>query len=362
MNGSFKKSISYAASLKFSVICLLLMACIVVCGTLYQSTDGLYAARERFFQSWFILTRFYIPFPGMKLVSLALIINIFASLLLLARKPLKNSGLVLLHVGIILQLSGIMFSSSFSREFFLPVAEGETVSAAYSSEKFEIAVFRLSDSYGSAYYTSDSVAVSDLRSGHEVHFLNSGIKAGVKNISKGRHHEDDMSSPFCQVVLIPGEFCSSRSGEEIVLKSGDPPYQLNCDRETVFLSLRPMAFPLPVTLHLLDFSKKFYPGTETLKEVGSHISVRSGAEAWDVLISMNKPFRYGSYTFYQASFSHHEEKEVINLSVVYNPHRLYPYVASLFMIGGFLLHFIMIVISKKIGPEYGKSGKEIDYA
>lgn len=41
------------ASMKLTVVCLLLLTTLVVWGTLYQADHGLYQAQQKFFHSWF---------------------------------------------------------------------------------------------------------------------------------------------------------------------------------------------------------------------------------------------------------------------------------------------------------------------
>jgi hypothetical protein len=339
-----KKVIRFLLSTQMTVVCLLLMAALVIWGTIYESSEGLFAARERFFQSW--LTGYFIPFPGIKLISLLLIINMSGSFFRLCRKPIKYSGLILLHLGIALLVFGMIFSSQFTREYFLPLQEGETASSAYNPALYEIALHKQIKNNSNGYYTSDSILIRYLENGKDILFPNSGLKLKVKNIHKSKDSDINENTPVYQIALSVELPCGFQSGEEVILKSGVQPVELRCDLEIYYLSLRPVSVPLPVTLRLVDFSKKFHPGTEILKEVGSHLSIRSNNLERDVIISMNKPLRYGSYAFYQASFSHEGEKEITNLSVVYNPHRLFPYIASMLMMGGFIIHLVILIIKK----------------
>ena len=339
-----KKAIRYVLSVQMTIICLLLMILLVVWGTIYESTDGLFAARERFFQSW--LTGFAIPVPGIKLISLVLLLNLSGNLVRLFRKPLKHLGLLSIHLGVALLLSAIILSTQFTREYYLSLQEGETSASAYDYAAYEIALQKQSSSNPDDYLTSDSVSIHHLKAGKEILFPNSGVECAIESIQKMSNPDESENFPAYQITLILNEPGDLRSGKKIVLNSGDQPVALQCNRETISLSLRPVAIALPVTLRLVDFSKKFHPGTEMLKKVRSHISIQSDNLERDVYISMNKPLRYGSYTFYQASFSHQGSKDISTFSVVYNPHRLVPYIASLLIIGGFLFHFIILIMQK----------------
>lgn len=357
MTNLLKKTTGYIASAKLSVTCLLLMAVIVFWGTLYQSSEGLFAARERFFQSWFVLTRFSIPFPGMKLISLALLLNVIFSSLRFFKKPLKYSGLILIHSGLALFLAVILFSSRFTQEYYLPLREGQEVSSAYSTEQFEIASFRTIFSQSS--FVIDSIPVASLKKDQEIVFPNTGMKFKVRSVGRIKEsHDGQENIQGCQAALIIDELCNFRFEKEVVLKSNEQPFSYICGFDTVLVSMRHSAVPLPVNLKLIDFHGKFYPGTKTLKKVESQILVSSDKLVREVKVSMNKPFRHGSYTFYQASFSNDGGNEAVNISVVYNPYRLFPYTASILMIAGFIIHLLLLVIWRsKSEPGHISDGK-----
>ena len=70
--------------------------------------------------------------------------------------------------------------------------------------------------------------------------------------------------------------------------------------------------------------------------------VEDGVEE-PVLISMNEPLRHGGYTFYQSSFIEGRGAETTVLSAVRNAGRLLPYISSLVMCLGLLIHLIVKV-------------------
>jgi hypothetical protein len=56
---------------------------------------------------------------------------------------------------------------------------------------------------------------------------------------------------------------------------------------------------------------------------------------------MNEPLRYSGYTFFQASFIEGLDKEATVLAVVKNYGRLFPYISSIIMSVGLLLHLLI---------------------
>ena len=67
------------SSLKFTVICLLLLAALVAAGTFYEVEYGLAAAHDRFFGSWFFFVAPWFPLPGVKAALAAVLLNLIAA-------------------------------------------------------------------------------------------------------------------------------------------------------------------------------------------------------------------------------------------------------------------------------------------
>jgi hypothetical protein len=56
-------------------------------GTVYQVEHGLFAAQERFYNSWLILVAGFVPFPGTQLVLAVLLVNLAGYLVQLVFQP-----------------------------------------------------------------------------------------------------------------------------------------------------------------------------------------------------------------------------------------------------------------------------------
>jgi hypothetical protein len=97
---------------------------------------------------------------------------------------------------------------------------------------------------------------------------------------------------------------------------------------------------LPFSIELLDFEKKSYAATDMAKSFQSHINLVLPTGKEKYLIHMNHPLRYQEYSFYQASFSEGENRDTTVLAVVKNPGRLFPYISSIIMCLGLLLHLL----------------------
>ena len=61
---------------------------------------------------------------------------------------------------------------------------------------------------------------------------------------------------------------------------------------------------------------------------------------------MNEPLRHYDYTFYQASFIEDGDQQTTVLATVKNYGRMFPYISSIIMCIGILLH-MLVMLSKK---------------
>ena len=86
-----------------------------------------------------------------------------------------------------------------------------------------------------------------------------------------------------------------------------------------------------------------HPNTEIARSYQSLVQIQNPHITRDVLISMNKPFRYKDFTVYQASYAIDAMgREISTLAVVQNIGRLMPYIASLITFIGLVVHFLVM--------------------
>ncbi len=95
---------------------------------------------------------------------------------------------------------------------------------------------------------------------------------------------------------------------------------------------------LPFEIELIDFEKRMYPDTSTPQSYKSEVILRENGAEWRSIIQMNEPLRYRGYTFYQSSFIIEDEREATVLAVVKNAGRMFPYISSIVMCIGLLIH------------------------
>ncbi len=232
------------ASLRVTVACLLILALLTVMGTLYQVDHGLYAAKLRFFGAWVVMFFGWLPFPGVNTTIAALAVNLLASALVKMDRRLKQSGVILVHLGILVLICGAAAIHYGTQESVLTLGEGEFSSSA----------------------------------------------AILRNSTLVGYRE------------------------------------------------------LPVTVRLLAFTKKTHPGTSIASSFESTVHVSGTGIDRDAVISMNRPLRYKNLTFYQSGYSESPQGETTTIAVVENSGRVLPYLATLIMTAGFLVHFMGMLI------------------
>jgi hypothetical protein len=146
------------------------------------------------------------------------------------------------------------------------------------------------------------------------------------------------------VLAVISSISSREKRSGVLLYAADRfPTPVSIGGKTVFFSLRRKTHPLPVTVRLLDFKKTEHPGTSKAKSFESRVIISTPELAREVVISMNKPLRYDDYSFYQSSYSQMEKTEASTLAVVQNPGRIIPYIASIVISLGLIIHFTIML-------------------
>jgi hypothetical protein len=339
-----KKFLSIAASPRLTAVCLIVMICMVIFGTLYEASYGLLAARERFFQSWFSFAFGVVPIPGIKLIALILLSNLVFQSVAFFRYPLKNSGLIIIHCGVAMLLAGAFLSSKMAYEYFLPLGVGETSDMVMNLNEEELVIHNAGGNDVRAAFTDTVIPVKNMRKGESITTGDATLRIDAisKHTKEVHAHEDKKQGK--EITLSYSASCKSSTGNKIVVNQSTP-QKIMCNERTILVEIRPLTKKLPVSFTLKDFSKQLHQGTQTLKHVQSQVVIKGDSFVRDAVITMNKPLRYKNYTFYQSSYSEHQGRLFASFSVVYNPYKIAPYIASLIIIAGGLLHMVLIIIA-----------------
>ena len=359
--------VAILASLRVTVIGLLLLLILTIWGTIYQAENGLYQAQERFYESWIFYVGGVIPFPGGQLVMTTLFVNLGASVLVMALRKRLTIGFALTHLGLAMLLSAGAITYYWGHEAHLSLEEGGASNVAVSSEDWELAILPAN---GPARRMVNALDASTLRAGARIplpdseatlrieqYFRNCEPKmgdspnppqsvSGASSLTKrAPSHEPSQNFPGAIVSIEKGGKTLSR----LLLWGGDDnPAVADLGDGPRAIGLRRTRLPLPATIELLDFRRELHPGSGIAKSYSSQVMVRTGESmSRKVLIAMNKPLRIHGFTFYQSSFSSSPMgREVSTFAVVENSGRLVPYIATGLTFVGLCIHFGIVLVRR----------------
>ena len=394
-------------SLKLTVACLAVSLVLVFIGTLAQVDEGLYAAQERYFKSFFIYfepagAAWRLPvFPGGYLVGLVLLINLLAAHGKRFEVSKKKLGIFMIHAGLILLLIGQLFTDILSRESALAFEEGESKNYSEDFRKNELVFIDKSDSEEN---TIISVPESRLQKGATLEDSNLPFTLKVHEYwpnsditsqeTEGANSTSATEGPAKDFFVMPLDPITEMEGRDlpsavVEILAGDQsigtwltsailkPQKVSHQGKEYDLVLRFKRYYKPFSLTLMDASHDNYKGTELPKNFSSRVRIQNDEtkEDREVLIYMNNPLRYGGLTFYQFQMMADEAKVPVGmtptstLQVVKNPTWLTPYLACIMVGAGLLTQFLMHLVgflrkqrkkpvSKEAKAEQPKSGKK----
>lgn len=363
--------INFFASLRLTVICLILALFLVFFGTLAQVDLGLYKAQNEFFRSFIVFWGpkeggWKIPvFPGGYLVGGVLLINLVASHVKRFSFTRDKAGIWLVHFGLILLLLGQLMTDLLSRESNLHLREGEAKNYSESDREVELAVADTTDPQRDTvvaipqglllqqgeiqrpelpftvrvkkFYHNSSV---DNRAPGETApppaTQGLGTRASVRELPRVTEMDRrDIPSAIIEIATPKGSL-----GTWLVSEYIDKPQAFTVDNRSYQLNLRLRRYYTPFSVQLTEFRHDVYPGTQIPKNFSSRVRLEhpEKGEQREVLIKMNTPLRYGGQTYYQSSFDQDNHGSV--LQVVHNPSWLTPYFSCVLVGAGLLLQFV----------------------
>lgn len=327
--------------MKLTVFCLLALGVLTFLGTIYQVEHGLYAAQEKFFNSYWL---FYgpVPLPSARTIIWLLSLNLITTLIFNFRYSWKKLGLVIMHMGMLLLLASGFLTMHFSQESFLSVLEGER--SAYSEDYYNWELFiRESDINNRS--SDKIISLKDLDSHKsdiqlEYYYPNSQLFhtpfAGdiIKEMPPSKEYETNIPA----LKLKASETSFELQGQS------QPSFSMENESGKLLYILRRKRYKLPFSLELIDISRDLHAGTQIAKSYKSRVKIHENNSdiTRELNISMNKPFRLDGYTAYQSSYgvsASGVEQSVF--AIVKNSNYTLPYIATLLAALGMFIHFVM---------------------
>lgn len=356
--------IKFLSSPRITVACLFLLFVLTFWGTIAQVQQGLYAAQERFFNSFFFLAAGFIPFPGAQLVLWVFFVNLVCSLIIQFKKYTKweNSGLLIIHVGLILYFIAAFMIFHVSQESNVRLAQGEGTNVSVSYQDWELAYWK-DDGQERQVTAFDT---KNFKPGFRIPSENKDFTLTVNEFYPNCDAFNDPASQKTFTILNASgiAFLTPKPNEKereqniaggsfdlrfddkshilFLYGAESQPTAVTILGKNYYFILRHKRFPLPFTIRLDHFKAEFHRGTDIAKSYESLVTITTGLLERQVRIYMNNPLRYKDYTVYQASYDTDSTgKQYSTLAVVKNFARVLPYIACFAVFFGLALHFFI---------------------
>jgi hypothetical protein len=341
----------------------------LIIGTVAQKYVGLYEATQTYFYAPIIWLG-YVPLPGFSTLLAFIFISLCANLIFKGLWSLRNSGIILTHMSVMLLIGGGFVTGFFAQEGYLDFAEGQSKSAFHDYHSRELVL--LDDKGQSvAYLAFDELQVKGGEAfAPENAFQFAGFDFNIEILNKCRNCEIKAREEFWEknnyrsmaahmqlfdkkpemnneenmggvLLRLTGLENEEETGIHVVLEDVPKRPLVTIGDKVYQIALRKKLRELPFTIQLIDFEKSVYPGTQMAKEYQSRVRLQDGDSLWESVISMNEPLRYKGYSFYQSSFIQTAEGQISVLAVVKNSGRSFPYIASVAICIGLILHLIL---------------------
>jgi hypothetical protein len=367
LNSKWAAWLDRAASVRLTLVCVVLAMFLVLVGTLAQVHMGTFAAQKVYFNSWFLywdLGDWKVPyFPGGLSVGALWMANLVASFISRFRLKLEDLGIYVTHLGIIFLLLGQFLTQTLGRETQMPLEVGQSGNYSISQLKSELAVIKTSNP---DYDEVTSIPESSFSHEGEIHPPHLPFYLVIRRFM--RNAQLGMAQPGSQSIANMG-IGPQIAAEEIPPVSSDnetnnvtayvevrdgtksrgvwlissglgAPQSFNVQGNDYQMFIRPKRTYFPFTLTLKEFHHDIYPGTDIPKNFSSLVNLSNpeNNDSRTALIYMNHPLRYEGRTFYQASFGEGDKLSVFQ--VMENPASLTPYMSCAIVAAGLLIQFL----------------------
>lgn len=328
---------------------------LLILGTISQRYIGLYESERLFFSAWWVWFG-PIPMPGTYPTLGLLALGLTAKLILKSPWKKAQAGIILTHIGALCLLAGGLITALTAEEGYITLAKGETVTTVSDYHQRELAIFK----NGKLWH---AIPHQQLHDGMVI--APKGLPFKLKITTYCRHCIPQPQSTASakhrgitdKIALIPAplqkedennltgvvfEISGTDEAQDGLYLVYEPtPHQpeIIIGEDSYHIAIGKNQRPLPFSVRLEKFQKFTHPGTEMASEYQSDVTIieASGLE-WKQSIRMNEPLRTHGYTLYQSSFIDARGELMSVIAVVKNHGFAFPYIASLIMSIGLILH------------------------
>jgi len=360
-------------SMRLTVVLLGCLFVLTFIGTVGQVQRGIYEVQKEIFEGWWFWWG-WLPVPGAFPVMALLFVNLVVGGLLRMRWQLRNSGILIVHLGISLLLLAGFVKLHFSVSGNLALFEGRANSLFVSFHEWELVLLQQDgDTVRERTLPAESFAAA--ASDGPVHIdtgslpfqlVVQGWLENCRPLPKGplvqaqtpvidgvyveveplrREREQNVAGCYIDVVdQTTGQLRSAIlwGAERRPFDDRRFPFTFTAGGQRYGLDLRRVVWDLPFNVRLDKFQKQDHPGTTNPRDYSSWVTVREPTGDRQVHIFMNAPLRKDGYVIYQANWGPQDGSGPPMYSVfevARNPSDVWPKFACYVIAFGLIVHF-----------------------
>ncbi len=334
---------------------------VLTIGTLAQKNLGLYAAQKIYFAAPVVWLGF-IPAPGMPLVLGVITLSLAVKFFLSSPWHWHKAGINLTHLGVLLLMVGGLLTFLTQREGFLLIPEQGKTSIIRDYHHRVLTLrhedniifqkdflslrpgdsFDLPDDMG--HITVDKTCLNCMPAMAENPDTRRGMAEKVTLNAIDPEKENEQNIAGAEITITGDQ--ADINGTYVLMERMAEKISFSGKNQNVSLHLGRFETYLPFEVELNHFAREFHPGTSEPRAYRSHVTIIEDGKKWPHVIEMNEPLRYKGYTLYQSSFVEDPKGIQTVLSVVENKGRLFPYISSLLIFLGLLIHVLIRLRSR----------------
>ncbi|MDD3019394.1 MAG: cytochrome c biogenesis protein ResB [Alphaproteobacteria bacterium] len=333
-----------------------MMMALIVLGTVAQKSIGLFAAQQEYFGSFFLMLG-PIPIPAGLSIMGVFLINLLCKFVMKSEWTWQKSGTIISHFGVLLLVFGGLMTALTSKEGFVMIPQGgsSTIVEDYHSRNLAIRSETETLLTIPHEHLENGMTVSDPKIPFTLNVdkycFNCTITSRPENLQQGW----ERPGIFMMLNKAPAESQDEKNltgiefsitgthgvdGKYLTFDGFPKPPTLVVNDKPYTITIERARRELPFSIELKEFKRALHPGTDMASAFMSQIIINDKEQgvSFPATIEMNEPLRYRGFTLYQSSFDLNGEVPYTILAVVENKGRLFPYIASILIALGLIIH------------------------